>query len=131
MKINRFEDLECWQEARKLVNMVYNAIKRSEGFKKDFRFASQITSASVSVMSNIAEGFARRSNKEFAHYLFISQGSTAEVQSIAYIALDQSYISKEEFENLYRQAETVSKLNSGLINYLLNNINKQRKQNKQ
>jgi four helix bundle protein len=75
-------------------------------------------------MSNIAEGFARRSNKEFVRYLFITQGSAAEVQSQAYIALDQSYITKEEFEHLYRQAEKVQKLNSGLINYLLRNVNK-------
>ncbi len=128
MKLDRFEELECWQEARKLVNMIYDAIKISKALQKDYRFASQISSAAVSVMSNIAEGFARRYNKEFIQYLFISQGSAAEVQSQAYIALDQKYISKEIFDKIYKQAEIVSKLNSGLINYLLSNIKQQRKQ---
>ncbi|MCP3677718.1 MAG: four helix bundle protein [Deltaproteobacteria bacterium] len=130
MKIERFEDLECWQEARKLANMIYNAVERSRKFQKDFRFTGQITSASVSLMSNIAEGFGRRFNKEFVQYLFVSQGSAAEIQSQAYLALDQSYISKEEFQKMYKQAEIVSKLNSGLISYLLKNINRQSKQGK-
>ncbi len=65
MRIERFEDLECWQEARILVKMVYKSIDDSEKFKKDYRFRDQITSAAVSTMSNIAEGFSRKSNKEF------------------------------------------------------------------
>ena len=119
MKIERFEDLECWKEARILVNMVYKAIQLSEKFKRDFRLRDQVTAAAVSSMSNIAEGFSRHSNKEFAQFLFISKGSVSEVQSIFYIALDQDYIAKEVFENVYLQAEKVSKLVSGLINYLL------------
>ena len=119
MKIERFEDLECWKEARILVNMVYKAIQMSEKFKRDFRLRDQVTGAVVSSMSNIAEGFSRHSNKEFAQFLFISKGSVSEVQSIFYIALDQDYIAKEVFENVYLQAEKVSKLVSGLINYLL------------
>jgi four helix bundle protein len=73
----------------------------------------------VSSMSNIAEGFSRHSNKEFAQFLFISKSSVTEVQSILYVALDQAYIDKTAFNKLYLQAEKVSKLNSGLINYLL------------
>lgn len=65
MKIKRFEDLHCWQEARKLVNLVYQAIKESKNFQKDIRLCGQITATAVSSMSNIAEGFARRSNNEF------------------------------------------------------------------
>ncbi|MGB9716200.1 MAG: four helix bundle protein [Thermodesulfovibrionales bacterium] len=119
MKIKRFEDLECWKEARILVNMVYEAIKSSDTFKRDFRLRDQATNAVVSTMSNIAEGFSRHSNKEFAQFLFISKSSVSEVQSIFYVALDQSYIDKKVFNRIYLQAEKVSKLTSGLINYLL------------
>ncbi|GAG03250.1 unnamed protein product, partial [marine sediment metagenome] len=89
MKIERFEDLHCWQEARKLVNFVYQIIKENNAFQKDFRLCGQNTGAAVSSMSNIAEGFSRRSNNEFVQYLFISKSSATEVQSEAYVALDQ------------------------------------------
>ncbi len=127
MKIRRFEDLECWKEARKLVNMVYEAVKLNGNFQKDFRLSSQITVAAVSSMSNIAEGFSRRSNKEFVQFLFISKSSATEVQSEAYVALDQEYIDQEAFGKIYGQAETVSKLSSGLITYLLQNQRRSKK----
>ena len=69
-------------------------------------------------MSNIAEGFSRRSNKEFIQYLFISKSSAAEVQSQLYVALDQNYIDHKKFDQIYSRAETVSKLDSGFIKYL-------------
>jgi four helix bundle protein len=119
MKIKRFEDLECWKEARILVNMVYEAIHSNSKFKKDFRLRDQVIDAAVSSMSNIAEGFSCHSNKEFAQFLFISKSSPSEVQSILYVALDQSYIDKAVFNKIYLQSEKVSKLNSGLITYLL------------
>lgn len=81
MKIKRFEDIEAWQEARNLVNMVYKAINESEKFQKDFRLVNQIQDAAVSAMRNIAEGFSRRGNREFIQYLFISKSSAAEAQS--------------------------------------------------
>jgi four helix bundle protein len=92
MKITRFEDLKCWQEARILVNMVYQAVKNSHDFQKDFRLSGQLTGAAVSSMSNIAEGFSRRSNREFVQFLFVSKSSATEVQSESYVALDQGYI---------------------------------------
>jgi four helix bundle protein len=119
MKIQRFEELECWKEARTLVNMVYEMVKNNVNFQKDFRLSSQITAAAVSMMSNIAEGFSRRSNKEFVQFLFISKSSATEVQSEAYVALDQKYIDQGTFDRVYNQAEKVSKINSGLITYLL------------
>ncbi len=122
MKIEKFEDLECWKEARILVNMVYEAINSNEKFKRDYRLCNQVTDAAVSSMSNIAEGFSRHSNREFVQFLFISKGSTAEVQSIFYLALDLAYIGEDIFKEVYSQAEKVSKLNSGLINYLLKNL---------
>jgi len=129
MKIQRFEELECWKEARKLVNMVYESVKGSTSFQRDFRLSSQITGAAVSSMSNIAEGFSRRSNKEFIQFLFISKSSATEVQSEAYVALDQKYIDQESFEKIYNQAESVSKLDSGLITYLLQNQKRPKKKN--
>ena len=121
MKIQRFEDLECWQEARKLVNMVYEAIRSSKSFQSDYRLKDQSTGAAVSVMGNIPEGFVRRSNREFTQFLFISVSSAAELQSHMYVALDQHYIARETFDEIYQQAEKTSKIISGLITYLRRN----------
>jgi len=118
MTINRFEDINAWQAARELVKQVYRAINDNGNFKKDFRLTGQIQGAAVSVMSNIAEGFSRRGNKEFIQFLFISKSSAAEVQSQLYVALDQNYIDQQKFDSIYSQAEKVSKLNSGFIKYL-------------
>ena len=119
MKILRFEDIEAWQEARKLVGMVYDVVRNSHEFKKDFRLVSQVQNAAVSSMSNVSEGFSRRGNKEFIQFLFISKSSAAEVQSHLYVALDQGYINQDEFKAVYDQAELVSKLDSGFIKYLM------------
>jgi four helix bundle protein len=100
MKITRFEDIDAWQEARKLVNMVYQVIKGSSKFRKDFRLVNQIQDAAVSSMSNIAEGFSRRRNREFIQFLFISKSSAAEVQSHLYVGLDQEYINKDDFSKI-------------------------------
>jgi hypothetical protein len=81
-------------------------------------------------MSNIAEGFSRRSDKEFIQFLFVSKSSATEVQSEAYVALDQKYISEDEFQKIYHQAEKVSRMNSGLITYLLHDEKKFKKLNK-
>jgi four helix bundle protein len=118
MKITRFEDLECWQEARKLVNMVYDAIRQSPPFQKDYRLKDQSTGAAITVMGNIPEGFVRRSNREFIQFLFISLSSAAELQSHMYAAVDQHYISEETFDGIYQQADKTARLISGLITYL-------------
>ncbi len=119
MKIERFEDIEAWQKARSLVKMVYEAVKANKGFSSDYKFREQIQSAAVSIMSNIAEGFSRRSTKEFTQFLFIAKGSAAEVQSQLYVALDQGYISQEKFNELYIKSDEVARLISGFIQYLL------------
>jgi len=124
MKIERFEDIEAWQEARKLVNLVYQVVNKNPEFKKDFRLVNQIQAASVSSMSNIPEGFSRKSNKEFIQFLYISKSSAAEVQSQLYVALDQHYITQEDFNKIYDQAEIVSKKDSGFIKYLDSQLNK-------
>jgi len=132
MKITRFEDLECWQQARKLVIMVYDAIRQSRSFQNDYRLKDQSIGAAISVMGNIPEGFVRRSNKEFIQFLFISVSSAAELQSHMYVAMDQHYVTKEIFDNIYRQAEKTAKMISGLITYLRTNENefKRKKQEK-
>ena len=122
MKITRFEDIDAWQEARKLVKMVYGVINKSSKFRKDFRLVNQVQDAAVSAMSNIAEGFARRSNREFIQFLFISKSSAAEVQSELYVALDQEYINHDDFERIYKQAEVVSRMDSGFIKYLYSQL---------
>lgn len=118
MKITRFEDLECWKEARKLVNMVYDAITGSRDFQADMRLRDQCKGAAISTMGAIPEGFARRSNKEFVQYLFISLSSAAELQSHFYVAFDQKYVNQEVFDRIYQQAEKVGKMDSNLIIYL-------------
>jgi four helix bundle protein len=129
MKISRFEDLDAWQAARELVKMVYETIHANEKFARDYRLVKEIQGAAVSAMSNIAEGFSRKSNKELLQYLFISKSSAAEVQSQLYVALDQDYISKETFQKIYDQAEIVSKLDSGFIKYLNSQLKKPNKLN--
>ena len=119
MKIERFEDIKAWQEARTLVKMVYEAVKSDKGFGSDYKFRAQTQSAAISIMSNIAEGFSRRSTKEFTQFLFVAKGSAAEVQSQLYAALDQGYISQEKFSELYFKSDEASRLISGFIQYLL------------
>ena len=82
MKLTRFEELDCWKEARQLTRQVYEAIEQNSAWKRDARLCGQIQSAAGSVMANIAEGFVRRSNKEFVQFLFIAMSSSAEVQTI-------------------------------------------------
>ena len=118
MKLTRFEDLDCWKEARKLTRLVYEAIGRNPVWQRDVRLCGQIQAASVSVMSNIAEGLIRHSDKEFVQFLFIAMSSAAEVQSHLYVAIDQKYISQESFDEIYAEADKTSKIISGLINYL-------------
>ena len=117
MKIKRFEDLECWQEARDLTRTVYAYTNRPE-FSKDFRLSGQISGASISIMNNICEGFDSRSNKEFIRFLTYSRRSCSEVQNCMYIALDQKYVNEGEFQDTYRQCEKVRKIVDGLIRYL-------------
>jgi len=116
-KIERFEDIIAWQEARELTKMIYQFTKK-QNVVKDYRFCNQIQSASISVVSNIAEGFSRKSDKEFVQFLFIAKASAAEVQSQLYVALDQNYIDEEDFNRFYNQAHKVSCFISNFIKFL-------------
>ena len=118
-EIRRFEDLKTWQRARELANIVYSLTK-NESFYKDYSLVDQIRRAAVSVMNNVAEGFERGSNKDFVKFLFIARASVGEVRSILYLALDQNYIEKEEFQNIYDISIEVSRIIWGLIKSLRN-----------
>lgn len=96
----RFEDIKAWQKARKLTSKVYS-VTLSERFARDFGLRNQIQRASVSVMANIAEGFGRHSDKDFANFLSMAHASVSEVQSHLYVALDLEYIGTEIFAELY------------------------------
>jgi four helix bundle protein len=118
MKITRFEDLECWQEARKLVNMVYRSIRSSKTFQADFRLVDQSTGAAISVMNNISEGWASQSNAEFIRFLTYSRRSCAEVQNCFYVASYQEYIKEITLQEIYNQAKKVMMIIDGLLRYL-------------
>jgi four helix bundle protein len=127
MKLTRFEDLECWQEARKLVRMVYDAVEKNGSVKRDIRFIGQITAAAVSIMNNIAEGWAAQSNAEFIRFLTYSRRSCAEVQNCGYVALDQKYLDEEEFHKIYAQAVKTTQIIDGLLRYLRSQRSKRSK----
>jgi four helix bundle protein len=116
-KISKFEDLDCWQEARKLTLKIYEATKK-EAFKKDFQLVKQIRGSSVSIMANIAEGFTRQSDKEFIHFLFIAMASAAEVMSHLYVALDQKYLLWNEFVDISLKTQKTAEIISGFLKYL-------------
>ncbi len=115
----KFEDITAWQKARELTKLVYE-ITKDGSFSKDFGLRDQIRRAAVSMMSNIAEGFDRGGRKEFIQFLSIAKGSTGEVKSQLYIALDQNYITKDLFDKTFSLAEEVNRLIFSLIKYLGN-----------
>jgi len=116
-RIERFEDIEAWKKARVLVRDIYN-ICNIEQYKRDYNLVDQTRRAALSIMANIAEGFARRTKREFINFLGIAHGSAAELQSHLYIALDQKHITRANFNSLYKNVEEVSKMIQGFINYL-------------
>jgi len=117
MKIERFEDIEAWKEARALVGMVYESSNKVP-FKNDWGLRYQIRRAAISVMSNIAEGFMSQTNKEFVVFLGYSLRSAAEVQSQLYAALDLYYLDNDTFSLLMDKCTKVARLLQGFIRYL-------------
>lgn len=115
--IQKFEDIEAWQKARKLTRSIY-ACSSTGAFARDFGLRDQIRRAAVSIMSNIAEGFERGGSAEFIQFLAIAKGSTGEVEAQLYVALDQKYITEEQFDCLRSLATSTKKLIAGFINYL-------------
>lgn len=115
--IQKIEDLKVWQKAR-LVNLGIYKLSNKGSFSKDFGLRDQIRRASVSVLSNIAEGFERNGNKEFSQFLSIAKASAAEVRAQLYVAKDLEYISNDEFTEVVNGLIEVSKMLSGLMSYL-------------
>lgn len=117
MRIEKFEDIKAWQIARELVREIYKITNNKE-FSKDFGLKDQIRRAAVSAMSNISEGFERGTDKEFNQFLNYARGSSAEVKSQLYVALDLGYITENDFNDFYNKCTDISKLIMGFINYL-------------
>ena len=111
MAISKFEDLIAWQKAQDLAVIIYKHFQAS----KDFGFRNQICRAVVSISNNIAEGFERKSKKEFSQYLHIALGSASEVKSMIYLAQRLEYLSLNEKENMIRRIDEISRLIFGLI----------------
>jgi len=114
MKFDRFEEIIAWQKSRYLSKEIYLLFENS----KDYSFKDQIQRATVSIMNNIAEGYERRTNNEFKHFLYIAKGSCGEVRSMLALALELNKINKADFDKFYKQSEEISKMLSGLIKTL-------------
>jgi four helix bundle protein len=117
VKLTRFEDVEAWQKARELTRAVYRITSCGE-FARDFGLRDQIRRAAVSIMSNIAEGFERKGDKEFKHFLSFAKGSVGEVKAQLYVALDVGLISETQFRELYEASTETGRLIGGFIKYL-------------
>ena len=116
-RIERFEDLKSWQEARKLAQLVYRMTKK-QGFSEDRALVWQIRDAAVSTMSDISEAHGRYSFEDKRRLLDISLGSCKEIQNHLYVAIDQAYIDAAEFRKAFNQADVVGKLLNSAINNL-------------
>lgn len=117
MKIERFEDMRAWQQARTLANLVYDATDQGQ-FSRDFELRNQIRAAAGSVMHNVAEGFDAGSDREFIHFLKYARRSASEVQSEIYLAVDRKYLNEAAFRQIYDKATEIKKTINALIAYL-------------
>ncbi len=123
--VTRFEEIESWKTARQLTNTIY-ALGNQAGFNRDFGLRDQIRRAGVSVMSNIAEGFESRTDIQFINYLGMAKASAGEARAQLYVALDQNYITDEQFKEAYALAETCARQIAKFIAYLESNPRKRR-----
>ncbi len=114
MRIEKFEDIITWQKGKDLAVDIYKNFKGCS----DYSFRDQIQRAVISISNNIAEGFDRKGNREFKHFLYISKGSCAEVRSMLYIALELKYLNTKDSEVLIYKTEEISKMLSGFIKTL-------------
>lgn len=113
----QFEDLEVWKKSRVLSANIYK-LSNNALFNKDFGLRDQMRRAAVSVVSNIAEGFERKSNKEFLYFLNVAKASAGELRAQAYIAIDLNYLTNEEFEIIQNDIIEISKMLFGLMKHL-------------
>jgi len=112
-----FEEIDAWKKARELTRRVYDVTAKG-AFARDFGLRDQLRRACVSIMSNVAEGHGRGGRKEFLQFLSMAQGSANEVCSHLYVALDQSYITDCQFQELTGLAQENARLIGGLVRYL-------------
>jgi len=112
-----FEDLAAWKLAREVTRLIYE-ISSTGNFCKDFALCNQIRRASISIVSNIAEGFERNGDKEFLQFLAIAKGSCGEVRAQLYVAKDQNYIDEKQFISITNKLVEASRTISGLMKYL-------------
>jgi four helix bundle protein len=117
LKITRFEDLNCWKEARKLRKTVSKTFGKAV-MKEDFELCNQIKNAALSIMANIAEGFESRTSKENISFLTYARRSCGELRSHLYAALDDRLITEGDFDTIYEKAVLTGKLTTGFMNYL-------------
>lgn len=122
-KIERFEEIISWREARKL-NKILGDLIDGGRFKQSYRLINQIEGSAGSVMDNIAEGFERGGNKEFVQFLYVAKGSCGELRSQLYRALDRNYINQKEFDSFSVHTMKISSLIQKLITYLENSETK-------
>jgi four helix bundle protein len=115
--INRFEDIEAWQKGRELTRLLYQ-VTADPRFDRDRSLRDQLRRASVSILSNIAEGFERGGNREFRQFLSQAKGSSGGIKVQLYVALDAKMISEEQFDDLYSLATDVGRLVGGFVRYL-------------
>jgi four helix bundle protein len=125
-KVTRFEDLSCWKQARIISKEIY-ILCRNDEFRKDFALANQTRRSAISIMANIAEGFARKGKREFIQFLYVAKSSAAELQSHLYAALDVGYVKKKDFISLYEKIDKVQRQTSNLIKYLTADLRRSRK----
>jgi len=114
MRIEKFEDILSWQKSKSLAVFICKILKDN----KDYGFKDQMQRAAVSISNNIAEGYERKSNKEFKQFLYVAKGSCGEVRSMSYIGLELGYTGKDSFQKIYSDSIEISKLLSGLIKVL-------------
>lgn len=115
----RFEEIQAWQKARILARGIYT-LSGGGDFGKDFELRNQVRRSSVSIMSNIAEGQGRRTDKDFANFLNMAMGSVAETKSHLYLALDLGYVGEKEFEELYGKLDEIGRMIFSLSSHLRN-----------
>ena len=116
-RIEKFEDIEGWKLARRVTNRVYD-VSSTGDFNRDFALVNQIRRASISILSNIAEGFERDGNKEFLQFLSVAKGSCGEVRSQMYIAADRGYVDETTFNEIGGLLIETSQKISGFMKYL-------------
>jgi four helix bundle protein len=112
-----FEETDVWKESRELVKLVYVLTSRPQ-FRKDHGLVDQVRRASVSILSNIAEGFERGSNLELVHFLYVAKGSAGELRAQMYVALDQGFITQNDRMQVHERCMNISSQIGGLIKYL-------------